>query len=85
MRPREGGDGLGGRARWAWRGLQEAEAELRTGQPRPPTASRRADGLGGPRLWASSRGFGVSAAAPAPEAPVGARVAGGCRDRRCGM
>lgn len=58
----------------AWAAGSRGRAE--SGQPRPSTASRRADRLGGPRLWASSRGVGASAAAPGPEVPVGGE---GCR------
>lgn len=63
MRPREGGDGLGGRARWAWRGLQEAEAEQRRGsrgRRRPPAVLT---GWAGP---GSGRARAASASRPRP-------------------
>lgn len=63
MRPREGGDGLGGRARWAWRGLQEAEAEQKRGsrgRRRPPAALT---GWAGP---GSGRARAASASRPRP-------------------
>lgn len=61
MRPLEGGDGLG--ARWAWRGLQEAEAEQKggsSGHRRPPAALT---GWAGPR---SGRARAASAPRPRP-------------------
>lgn len=55
VRPLEGGDGLG--ARWAWRGLQEAEAEEKggsSGHRRPPAALTGWAGPGSGRARAAS-------------------------------